>query len=86
MLEYKYMDLIYLNYDMYMMNAMQVTHKCMCIVRLVAAYPWKAEDLISPVTGRYRVRFTLEDATGRIRAYLCAEDGVYLLLSISLLI
>ncbi|KAG6531665.1 hypothetical protein ZIOFF_005481 [Zingiber officinale] len=54
----------------------EVTHKCMCIVRLVAAYPWKAEDLISPVTGRYRVRFTLEDPTGRIRAYLCAEDGV----------
>ncbi|XP_074577106.1 protection of telomeres protein 1a-like isoform X2 [Curcuma longa] len=54
----------------------EVTHKCMCIVRLVAAYPWKGEDLISPVTGRYRVRFTLEDPTARIHAFLSAEDGV----------
>ncbi|URE18045.1 hypothetical protein MUK42_10473 [Musa troglodytarum] len=54
----------------------EVTHKCMCIVRVAAAYPWQAKDLRSPVTGRYRVRFTLEDPTARIHAYICGEDGV----------
>ncbi|XP_009408094.2 protection of telomeres protein 1a isoform X3 [Musa acuminata AAA Group] len=54
----------------------EVTHKCMCIVRVVAAYPWQAKDLRSPVTGHYRVRFTVEDPTARIHAYICGEDGV----------
>nr|XP_009408094.1 PREDICTED: protection of telomeres protein 1a isoform X2 [Musa acuminata subsp. malaccensis] len=54
----------------------EVTHKCMCIVRVVAAYPWQAKDLRSPVTGHYRIRFTVEDPTARIHAYICGEDGV----------
>ncbi|RRT43496.1 hypothetical protein B296_00028144, partial [Ensete ventricosum] len=58
----------------------QVTHKCMCIVRVVAAYPWQAkEGPLFPgyVRGHYRVRCTVEDPTARIHAYICGEDGVH---------
>lgn len=53
----------------------EVTHRCKCIVRVVAAYPWRAEDLRSPVDGHYRIRLTLEDPTTRIHAYVYREDG-----------
>lgn len=52
----------------------QVTAKFKCIVRVVAALPWTIEDFRSP-DGTYRIRLTLEDPTGRIHAYLYAEDG-----------
>ncbi|XP_078440040.1 protection of telomeres protein 1a-like isoform X2 [Wolffia australiana] len=53
----------------------EVTHKCKCVVRVVAACPWQAKDFIS-IRGQYRVRLTLEDPTARIHAYICNEDGV----------
>ncbi|KAK1326621.1 Protection of telomeres protein 1b [Acorus calamus] len=53
-----------------------VTHKCKSIVRVIAAYPWRGEDLRSPVGGHYRIRLTLEDPTARIHAYIYGEDGV----------
>ncbi|XP_021769760.1 protection of telomeres protein 1b-like isoform X3 [Chenopodium quinoa] len=52
----------------------QVTGKYKCIVRVVAALPWTIQDFRSP-DGTYRIRLTLEDPTGRIHAYLFAEDG-----------
>ncbi|XP_021773842.1 protection of telomeres protein 1b-like [Chenopodium quinoa] len=52
----------------------QVAGKYKCIVRVVAALPWTIEDFRSP-DGTYRIRLTLEDPTGRIHAYLYAEDG-----------
>ena len=54
----------------------QVTHKCKCIVRVVAACPWQAKDFMSLHQRQYRLRLTLEDPTARIHAYICAEDGV----------
>ena len=54
---------------------LQVTAKFRCVVRVVAAFPWRAEDFRSPL-GTYRIRLTLEDPTARIHAFLYAEDGV----------
>lgn len=45
------------------------------MVRVIGAFPWKAEDFRSP-TGTYRIRLTLEDPTARIHAFVYAEDGV----------
>lgn len=55
---------------------LQVTHKCKCVVRVVAACPWRAKHFLSSSRGQYRLRLTLEDPTARIHAYLCEEDGV----------
>ncbi|PIN05808.1 hypothetical protein CDL12_21650 [Handroanthus impetiginosus] len=52
----------------------EVTCKFKCVVRIVAIFPWRAEDFRSP-SGIYRVRLTLEDPTARIHAFLYAEDG-----------
>uniref|UniRef100_A0A5B7BNF8 Putative protection of telomeres protein 1b-like isoform X1 n=1 Tax=Davidia involucrata TaxID=16924 RepID=A0A5B7BNF8_DAVIN len=52
----------------------QVTAKFRCVVRVVAAFPWRAEDFRSP-HGTYRIRLTLEDPTARIHAFVYAEDG-----------
>ncbi|XP_072967984.1 protection of telomeres protein 1a-like [Typha angustifolia] len=54
----------------------EVTHTFKCIVRVVAAYPWRAADMVSPRKGHNHVRLTLEDPTARIHAYICKEDGV----------
>ncbi|XP_073012625.1 protection of telomeres protein 1a-like isoform X4 [Typha latifolia] len=54
----------------------EVTHMFKCIVRVVAAYPWRAADMVSPRKGHNHVRLTLEDPTARIHAYICKEDGV----------
>uniref|UniRef100_A0A1D1XEA0 Protection of telomeres protein 1a n=1 Tax=Anthurium amnicola TaxID=1678845 RepID=A0A1D1XEA0_9ARAE len=54
----------------------EVTHKCKCIVRVVAACPWRAENLYSLMQGQFRVRLTLEDPTARVHAYICGEDGM----------
>ncbi|XP_062118032.1 protection of telomeres protein 1b-like isoform X2 [Humulus lupulus] len=51
----------------------EVTAKFLCVVRVVALYPWQAKDFCS--RGIYRVRLTLEDPTARIHAYLYGEDG-----------
>lgn len=55
-------------------HILQVTAKFKCVVRVVAAFPWQAQDFYS--CGTYRIRLTLEDPTARIHAYLYAEDGV----------
>ncbi|KAH9801722.1 protection of telomeres protein 1b [Citrus sinensis] len=52
----------------------QVTAKFKCVVRVVAALPWRSEDFCSPL-GHYRIRLTLEDPTARIHAFVYAEDG-----------
>ncbi|XP_021292067.1 protection of telomeres protein 1a-like isoform X2 [Herrania umbratica] len=52
----------------------QVRKKFRCVVRFVAAIPWRVEDFCSP-RGTYRVRFTVEDPTARIHAFAYAEDG-----------
>ncbi|GER32953.1 protection of telomeres 1 protein [Striga asiatica] len=52
----------------------EVTYKFRCVVRVVAIFPWRAEDFTSH-NGVYRVRLTLEDPTARIHAFLYAEDG-----------
>ncbi|XP_059640036.1 protection of telomeres protein 1b-like isoform X4 [Cornus florida] len=52
----------------------EVTAKFRCVVRVIAAFPWQAEDFCSPL-GTYRIRLTLEDPTARIHAFLYAEDG-----------
>lgn len=54
---------------------LQVTAKFKCVVRFVAAFPWRVEDFRSP-HGTYRIRFTLEDPTARVHAFVYAEDGV----------
>lgn len=48
-----------------------------CIVRVVAAYPSRVKDFLTP-EGLYRLRLTLEDPTARIHAYLSHEDAVFL--------
>ncbi|KAL0397287.1 UNVERIFIED_CONTAM: Protection of telomeres protein 1a [Sesamum calycinum] len=53
----------------------EVTCKFKSVVRVVAIFPWRAEDFLSP-SGIYRVRLTLEDPTARVHAFLYAEDGV----------
>ncbi|GLU12895.1 hypothetical protein SLE2022_295520 [Rubroshorea leprosula] len=52
----------------------EVTAKFKCVVRFVAAFPWRVEDFRSP-RGTYRIRFTLEDPTARVHAFVYAEDG-----------
>ncbi|XP_023519966.1 protection of telomeres protein 1a-like isoform X3 [Cucurbita pepo subsp. pepo] len=52
----------------------KVTAKFKCVVRVIAMYPFQAEDFRSP-EGTYRVRLSLEDPTARIHAFLYAEDG-----------
>ncbi|KAJ7970263.1 Protection of telomeres protein [Quillaja saponaria] len=52
----------------------EVTAKFKCVVRVIAAIPWKAEEFLSPL-GIYRMRLTLEDPTARIHAFVFAEDG-----------
>lgn len=54
----------------------EVTHKFKSLVRVVAAYPCRANDLHSLLTGNYCLRLTLEDPTARIHAYVHKEDGV----------
>ncbi|WOL03011.1 hypothetical protein Cni_G11731 [Canna indica] len=72
------MDFDYLAYSSLIesLTHPEVLHKSMCIVRVVAAYPWKREDLVYAVRERYCVRLTLEDPTARIQAYICAEEGM----------
>lgn len=53
----------------------EVIHKFRTIVRVVASYPWRAKDLRSSASGKYRVRLTIEDSTARIHAYVYGEDG-----------
>nr|CAD1820526.1 unnamed protein product [Ananas comosus var. bracteatus] len=55
----------------------EIVHRSKCIVRVVAACPWHVEHLRSPVTGRYRVKVTLEDPTARIHAYIVREDAIF---------
>ncbi|KAL5817868.1 hypothetical protein ACOSQ3_026246 [Xanthoceras sorbifolium] len=52
----------------------KVTAKFKCTIRVVAALPWRAEDVRSPC-GNYRMRLTLEDPTARIHAFVYGEDG-----------
>ncbi|KAG8651620.1 protection of telomeres protein 1a isoform X2 [Manihot esculenta] len=52
----------------------QVTAKFKCIVRVVAALPWRVEDFCSHL-GTYMIRLTIEDPTARIHAFLFDEDG-----------
>ncbi|KAM7267069.1 hypothetical protein ACFE04_009235 [Oxalis oulophora] len=52
----------------------EVTAKFKCVVRVLSALPWRAEDFRSP-KGIYRIRLTLEDPTARIHAFIYAEDG-----------
>ncbi|GAV81092.1 Telo_bind domain-containing protein [Cephalotus follicularis] len=52
----------------------KVTNIFNCVVRVVAAFPWRAEDFCSPL-GMYRMRLTLEDPTARIHAFVYADDG-----------
>ncbi|PSS09912.1 Protection of telomeres protein like [Actinidia chinensis var. chinensis] len=53
----------------------EVTAKFRCVVRVVAALPWGADEFRSQL-GTYRIRLTLEDPTARIHAFVYAEDGV----------
>lgn len=60
----------------------QVTYKFRCLVRVIAALPWKVEEFAGHRLNAenhaeyfYRVRLTLEDPTARIHAYLYAEDA-----------
>ncbi|KZV41682.1 protection of telomeres protein 1b-like [Dorcoceras hygrometricum] len=53
----------------------EVTCKFKCVVRVVAIFPWRADDFRSPC-GIFRIRLTLEDPTARIHAFLYAEDGI----------
>ncbi|XP_044505501.1 protection of telomeres protein 1b isoform X2 [Mangifera indica] len=55
----------------------KVAAKYRCVVRVVAAFPCRAEDLLCN-SGRYGLRLTLEDPTARIHAFVYAEDGVKL--------
>ncbi|XP_051119418.1 protection of telomeres protein 1b-like [Andrographis paniculata] len=55
----------------------EVTYKFKCVVRVVAIFPWRADDFRA-ANGIYRVRLTLEDPTARIHAYIYAEDGAKL--------
>ncbi|XP_031281940.1 protection of telomeres protein 1b-like isoform X2 [Pistacia vera] len=52
----------------------EVTAKYRCMVRVVAAFPYRAEDLRCN-RGSYGLRLTLEDPTARIQAFVYAEDG-----------
>ncbi|KAJ0105704.1 hypothetical protein Patl1_19608 [Pistacia atlantica] len=62
-------------YSLMALNARrQVTAKYRCMVRVVAAFPYRAEDLRCN-RGSYGLRLTLEDPTARIQAFVYAEDG-----------
>ncbi|OMP09189.1 Nucleic acid-binding protein [Corchorus olitorius] len=52
----------------------KVRKKFRCVVRVVAAIPWRVEDFRAPC-GTYRVRFTVEDPTARVHAFAYGEDG-----------
>ncbi|XP_010271002.1 PREDICTED: protection of telomeres protein 1a-like isoform X2 [Nelumbo nucifera] len=56
----------------------EVTAKFKSVVRVVAACPWRAERFFRSRVGMrsHKIRFTLEDPTARIHAYLFAEDGM----------
>ncbi|KAI5679335.1 hypothetical protein M9H77_10285 [Catharanthus roseus] len=54
----------------------EVTAKFKVVARVVAMLPWRPEDFVSPSSGIYRIRLTLEDPTARIHAYLFADDAV----------
>lgn len=66
---------LFLSWVDLLMSFVQVTAKFKCVARVVASFPWRAEDFRSP-SGIYRIRFTLEDPTARIHAYVYGEDGV----------
>uniref|UniRef100_A0A6N2KJQ7 Telomeric single stranded DNA binding POT1/Cdc13 domain-containing protein n=1 Tax=Salix viminalis TaxID=40686 RepID=A0A6N2KJQ7_SALVM len=51
----------------------EATARFKCIIRVVAAFPWRAEDFSHH--GTYRIRLTIEDPTARIHAFIYAEDG-----------
>lgn len=51
----------------------EATARFKCIIRVVAAFPWRAEDFSHQ--GTYRIRLTIEDPTARIHALIYAEDG-----------
>ncbi|KAK3144520.1 hypothetical protein QOZ80_4AG0314190 [Eleusine coracana subsp. coracana] len=53
----------------------QVTHKFKTLVRVVAAFPCRTDDLRSLLTGNFCLRLTLEDPTARIHAYIHKDDG-----------
>ncbi|XP_026414414.1 protection of telomeres protein 1a-like [Papaver somniferum] len=57
-------------------NYSEVTAKFKCVVRVVGAYSCCAENFRETTSGKYVMRFTLEDPTARIHAYLYDEDGV----------
>ncbi|WCJ42080.1 Nucleic acid-binding OB-fold-like protein [Euphorbia peplus] len=52
----------------------KVTAKFRSIVRVVAAFPWRAEDFCSHLD-TYCIRLTIEDPTARLHAFLYAEDA-----------
>ncbi|XP_052180746.1 protection of telomeres protein 1b-like isoform X2 [Diospyros lotus] len=52
----------------------QATAKFRCVVRVIAAIPWRIEDFRSP-HGTYRIRLTLEDSTARLHAFVYSKDG-----------
>ncbi|MCL7031394.1 hypothetical protein MKW94_024429 [Papaver nudicaule] len=54
----------------------EVTAKFKCVVRVVAMCPGQVEKFQSAEdSDQYMIRFTLEDPTARIHAYIYAEDG-----------
>ncbi|XP_042513066.1 protection of telomeres protein 1b-like isoform X2 [Macadamia integrifolia] len=58
------------------LTSSEVTAVFKTVVRVVATDPWKVEDFCSPGgVHDYRIRFTLEDPTARVHAYLYAEEG-----------
>ncbi|RZC93595.1 hypothetical protein C5167_007634 [Papaver somniferum] len=57
-------------------NYSEVTAKFKCVVRVVGVYSCCAENFRETTSGKYVMRFTLEDPTARIHAYLYDEDGV----------
>ncbi|XP_065850846.1 protection of telomeres protein 1a-like [Euphorbia lathyris] len=52
----------------------KVVSKFRSMVRVVAAFPWRAEDFCSHL-GTFRIRLTIEDPTARLHAFLYAEDA-----------
>lgn len=54
---------------------LKVTAKFKCVVRVVAAMPYLAKNLLSSI-GKYRMQLTLEDSTARVHAFVTGKDGV----------
>lgn len=52
----------------------KVTAKFKCVVRVVAAMPYLAKNLLSSI-GKYRMQLTLEDSTARVHAFVTGKDG-----------